>query len=325
MNPLISKDQSLRLIAGRLGMDIRLTPRIILALLVPALLISTASAGQGNTGAGENPIAPAPPDAKDKSRYTLFNPTPDDSLRELSADRPDKTDSPFTVDAGHFQVEMDFVANFTYDAPISERGNVSKAYQLAPMNLKVGVLNNVDLQLVLTPWQWERIDNSSAHVVERNSGFGDITPRVKVNLIGNDGGFFSLGLIPFVKLPTAQNHLGNGAVEGGLGIPYSFDIPNWDVGLQTTFSCNRDDVGNGYHAEFANSISIGHAVIGNLSYSVEFFSSVSTERNSNWIGTFDTWFTYQVNKNFRLDAGVYIGVTGQADDWHPWIGMTWRY
>jgi hypothetical protein len=28
-------------------------------------------------------------------------------LRELSTDRPDKTERPFTVDAGHFQLEMD--------------------------------------------------------------------------------------------------------------------------------------------------------------------------------------------------------------------------
>ena len=61
-------------------------------------------------------------------------------MREMSPDRPDKTDCPFTVDAGHFQLEMDF-ANFTYDAPNSEHGNVkSEDYQIAPMNLKVGVL-----------------------------------------------------------------------------------------------------------------------------------------------------------------------------------------
>ena len=76
----------------------------------------------------------------DKSGYNLFNPTPDDYMREMSPDRPDKTDSPITVDAGHFQLEMDF-ANLTYDAPNSERGNVkSEDYQIAPMNLKVGVL-----------------------------------------------------------------------------------------------------------------------------------------------------------------------------------------
>jgi hypothetical protein len=119
---------------------------------------------------------------------------------------------------------MDF-ANFTYDVPNSERGNVkSKSYQIAPMNLKVGVLNNVDFQLVLFPWQWERIEDRTARTIERNSGFGDITPRVKVNLIGNDGGFFALGLIPFVKLPASQDHLGNGAVEGGLGTVITLNL-----------------------------------------------------------------------------------------------------
>jgi hypothetical protein len=243
----------------------------------------------------------------------------------MSPDRPDKTDSPFTLDAGHFQVEMDF-SNSTYDAPSSERGNVrSASYQVAPINLKVGVLNNVDFQLVLSPWQWQRTEDKTAGTVQQKSGFGDITPRVKVNLVGNDGGFLSLALIPFIKLPASQNQLGNGAVEGGVGIPYAFDIPGWDVGFQTTFSFNRNDVGGGYHTEFDNSVSIGHALVGKLSVYAEFFSSVSTERNSNWIGTFDTWLTYQANKNLRLDAGVYIGVTGSADDWHPWIGMTWRY
>jgi len=33
----------------------------------------------------------------------------------------------------------------------------------------------------------------------------------------------------------------------------------------------------------------------------------------------DTWLTYQINKDLRLDGGVYIGVTLAADDWHPWL------
>ena len=261
----------------------------------------------------------------DKSGYNLFHPTPEQYMRELSADRPDKTDCPFTVDAGHFQVEMDY-ANFTYDAPTAAHGNLkSEQYLLAPMNIKVGVLNNMDLQLVLQPWQWQRIEDKNAGTIENNSGFGDVTPRVKVNLMGNDGGFFAVALIPFVKFPTAQNSLGNGAYEGGVGIPYAFDVSHWDVGFQTTVSVNHDTLGRGYHAEIANSVSIGHALIGDLEYHVEFFSSVSTEQNSDWVGTFDTWLTYPVNKNLVLDGGVYIGVTRAADSWHPWIGMTWRY
>lgn len=281
------------------------------------LLLSLAA-----LGANAQETNSIPPD---KSSYNIFNPTPDEYMREMSPDRPDKTDSPYTVDAGHFQLEMDFV-NFTYDATTTAHGNLkTKDYQIAPMNVKVGVLNNMDFQLVLSPYQWQRTEDNTTGTIEKDSGFGDITPRVKVNLIGNDGGFFALALIPFVKIPTAQDRLGDGAVEGGVGIPYAFDVPNWDVGFQTTVSINHDAVGNDYHAEFNNSVSLGHAVIGKLSYHVEFFSSVSTEQNSDWAGTFDTWVTYQANKNLCLDAGVYIGVTQSADDWHPWVGMTWRY
>ena len=43
-----------------------------------------------------------------KSAYTLFSPTPRDMMRELAADRPDTTESPFTVDAGHYQFELSF-------------------------------------------------------------------------------------------------------------------------------------------------------------------------------------------------------------------------
>lgn len=261
----------------------------------------------------------------DKSGFTLFHPVPENLLRELSPDRPDKTDSPFTVDAGHFQLEMDF-ANFTYDRPNSQRGDVkSEAWEAAPINFKVGLLNNVDFQVVLTPARWEQTDDRGDGSSERKVGFDGITPRLKINLIGNDGGFFALGLIPFVKVPLSGAHLDNGSVEGGLGIPWSLDIPGWDVGFQTTVHVDRNDFGAGYHSDIDNSVSIGHKLFGPLSCSVEFFSSVSTERGAGWVGTVDTWLTYEVNKNFRIDGGVYIGVTPAADDWHPWIGMTWRF
>src|SRR5689334_2103137 len=84
----------------------------------------------------------------DKSVFNLFNPVPEDLMRELAPDRPDKTDCPFTVDAGHFQIEMDF-ANVTYNRPNSQRGNTRfAALEVAPVNIKAGLLNNLDFQLV---------------------------------------------------------------------------------------------------------------------------------------------------------------------------------
>ena len=50
-------------------------------------------------------VSPTP----DKGDYTLFYPTPDADLRSFNTDRPPKANSPYTVDAGHFQYETDLV------------------------------------------------------------------------------------------------------------------------------------------------------------------------------------------------------------------------
>ena len=50
--------------------------------------------------------------AADKSQYTLFNPTPKEQMRPFNTDRPTKSNVPYTVDAGHFQIETDLEFSF---------------------------------------------------------------------------------------------------------------------------------------------------------------------------------------------------------------------
>ena len=81
----------------------------------------------------------------DKSGYTLWNPTPASLMRELSADRPDKTDSAYTVDAGHYQLEIDLV-NWTLDRHNPEGRNVRLSVtEIAAANIKLGILNQLDV------------------------------------------------------------------------------------------------------------------------------------------------------------------------------------
>jgi hypothetical protein len=80
-----------------------------------------------------------------KSQYHLFNPTPKDKMRGLITDRPDKTESPYTVDAGHFQLETDLVT-FMRD---QEKEDVSELTMYNFINLKAGLTNNIDLQVLI--------------------------------------------------------------------------------------------------------------------------------------------------------------------------------
>lgn len=264
---------------------------------------------------------PLPPD---KGGYSLFHPTPPNLLREMSTDRPDKTESAYTVDAGHFQIEMDAL-NYTHDHDTANGADLqADSLAVATLNLKAGLLNNVDLQLMLDTYNWVRVSDRGA--VTRQSGFGDVTPRLKINLWGNDGGPTALALMPFVKFPTSQDNLGNHAVEGGLIIPLAVALPlGWSMGLMTEYDLRQDAEGSGYHPEFVNSVTFGHDIVGRLAGYVEFFSLVSADQDAPWIGTADLGLTYRLTDNLQLDAGVSIGVTPSADDLNPFLGLSLRF
>lgn len=304
---------------GHLRMNLpepKMTTRI---KLLPVLLLMIGTLFDMRAA---EPDAAAP--AIDKSQFHLFNPTPSKYLREMSTDRPDKTESAYTVDAGHFQFEMDLV---TYARDEERSGGTTTkvdAWAVAPINLKVGLCNRVDLQLVLETYVDVRV--RSGGVTRTMRGYGDTTVRLKYNLWGNDGGPTAMAAMSYVKLPTNQDDLGNDSVEGGLILPLAASLPGgFGMGLMTQFDAVRDSDDRGYHAEFINTITLGHDIVGKLGGYVEFFSAVSAERGSSWIGTLDFGLTYGFTDNIQLDAGVNIGVTKSAADVNPFVGLSWRF
>jgi hypothetical protein len=241
-------------------------------------------------------------------------------MRELQPDRPDETENPHTVDAGHFQLEMDFV-NFTYNKSGSATAN---AWNIAPFNFKLGLLNNVDLQFEYD--SYIHVHTRSHGFATTQSGFGDFTTRVKINLWGNDGGETAFALLPYVKFPTSTGHIGNGAVEGGIILPLSIELPaGFEFAMEASAGIFQNNSGHGRHAECIGSASLDHAIVGNLSGYVEFFADVSTESPSQWIGTADVGLEYLLTKDVQLDCGCNIGLTSAADTAHPFTGITIRF
>ena len=261
----------------------------------------------------------------DKSRYNLFRPTPRESMREMSTDRPDQTESAYTVDAGHFQMEMDFV-NAVFDRDRSGGGDVrTTVLGVAPLNLKVGLLNNVDVQFMLDSYVQSRVEDRVAGTVNNASGFGDLQTRLKINLWGNDGGKTALAIMPFVKWPLSASSLRNGKTEGGVIVPLAVELPRgWSMGLMTEFDFVRNNEA-GYDTDFVNSITFSHDIVGDLGGYVEFFSVVGTAADSEWQGQADVGFTYALNNNTQLDFGCNFGVTKSAPDFNPFVGLSLRF
>ncbi len=263
--------------------------------------------------------APAP----DKSGYNIFNRTPESQLRELTPDRPDVTESPYTVDAGWWQAEMDFF-NSTHDHNTSNGANFTgDATSYLTLNLKVGLTNRIDLQTVLEPINHVAVRDNASGVRTSISGFGDITSRLKINFWGDDGGGSAFGMMPFVKWPTNRHGLGNHYIEGGLILPYARDLPaGWDVGMMTELDIVRNDANDGYTTAWVNSATFGHDIAGKFGGYLEL---TSTLRQGADLATFDCGITCTINKHFQLDCGAAFGLTRASDDLNFFSGFTYRF
>ena len=263
---------------------------------------------------------------EDKSRYSLFSPTPANLLRDFDTDRPDKTNSPHTLDAGHLQLEMDAFA-FSHDRHNSERSFVrNDNWTFANANLRIGLTNWADLQLLIPFYQVNRDNDTSAGIAMRQQGIGDLTVALKMNFWGNDGGKTSGGLELFVKAPTANHNLGNGKTEGGALLLFGASLPgDFDLGVNSGVSINANDSGSGRHAEIINSVSVSHKVFGPLSAYAEFWSDVIAQSHAPWVGTVDLGLLLMVGKNVQLDTGVNLGVTRSAPDVQTFLGVSVRF
>lgn len=127
--------------------------------------------------------------------YNLFDPKPADALRELSTDRPDTTESPHTVDAGHFQMELE-ATSYARD----KSAGITTKTTTGSVNLKAGLTDNIDLQLILEPST--HIETSGQGNNYSASGMNDTEVRLKINVWGNDGGDTAFAIMPFVRLAT---------------------------------------------------------------------------------------------------------------------------
>jgi hypothetical protein len=265
---------------------------------------------------------PSPTPTPDKSQYTLFNPTPIDLRRPYNTDRPSKTDSPFTIDAGVFQVESD-VWNWTLDEENHVR---TRTWILSNTNFKLGLTNWMDLQVFPQFYVNTRISGSGFGKPVTNDGFGDTTVRLKINLLGNDGGKLVIGFLSSLKIPTNTDDTGNHVWEPAFNLPVNYSLP-WGF---TFFGQTRIDIldqprSSNMRVQWQNPFGLSRTIVGNLNGYVEFYSAVSTGHDQQWAGTLDTGLIYQVTPNFSIDINSFFGLTDNAPDYNVFSGFGYRF
>jgi hypothetical protein len=256
--------------------------------------------------------------AHNKDEYTLWDPTPDADMRSFNTDRPPKANSPYTVDAGHFQYETD-IAVYSY----GDSGGVrNRQWTLLDPTLKLGLTNTIDAELQVTPYE-SSVTRGAANATSV-SGVGDTFARLKVNVLGDDRGAVAVALLPYVKIPTAQSGLGNGKVEGGLILPISMSAPGgFTVVVMPEFDYLKDS--SGYHGAVDFLVNVSHPLDARWTFYSEVFTTQSWETRAQPLYTLDEALTFALKSNVQVDFGGNFGLNGAAPKAQLYGGLSQRF
>lgn len=248
--------------------------------------------------------------AEGRERYSILNPTPRDEMREMSTDRPDMTESPYTVDAGHMQLELSFIDY------IRESGN--ERYSWSPLNFKVGLTDSTDLQLVFDPYTDDHLPGRAAR------GAGDSQIRLKHNWWGNNEGSTAFAMMPFIQLPTGRGDLSSRRVEGGLILPLALSITEeTGAGIMGEIDIVNDESGE-YSAEFFHTATVGSPLTDALGMYLEFAGLSAGGSGGIYEAVLGGGMTYALSPDTQLDGGVNAGLNDAADDLNLFIGISVR-
>jgi hypothetical protein len=280
-----------------------------LSILVGFVLLPYLGSAQ------QKPTVKSPPNPK----YTLFNPTPKALMRDMDTDRPDITEAAVTVDAGHIQFETDLV-DFKREKSDTKDQTTTLINQF---NLKVGLTTSTALQLGFQSFGIQRDRALPAGDKATTRGVGDLTVRLKQNLVGNDGGAFAVALLPYVKFPTAKYDT-ESRFEGGFIVPMQMKLPGeWKIGMQLEGDRLKDKELNALHTEFLQSLTLSREVVKHLDGMAETYYTYNF-KDKHWANFLNAALQLEAAKDFKVDAGLNYGLQHDAEKTY-FLGMSVRF
>jgi hypothetical protein len=252
--------------------------------------------------------------SSDQRPYNLFNPTPRAALREFSIDRPDITESPVSVDPGHFQFEGDLI-KWTGE----DQGNGLSTISLLNGLYKIGLTHSWDLQIGFEAYNIRELEEPCENCGQGDAtekGTGNATLRLKHNFWGNDGNTrTAFGMIPYVTLLKESKQK-----VYGIGFPFSYGLTETlDLGAQAQFDFNPGPGGD-HELSYFQTIVLGGELVGRLDFYAE---GMIIFYDSNTFIAANGGLIYNISPNVKLDLAANLGLN-EGTPTRVYLGLSFR-
>jgi hypothetical protein len=236
--------------------------------------------------------------------HSLWLPLPDVCLAPIDTDRPHQTDTPHVVPAGHTQVESalaQLALGGRVGAPPGERAAHVVLFTDA---YKFGLVSHVEAELAF----------KHAEYVPATGRFappGPLSVRTKHNFLEGEGWVPTLTFVPWVFVPMAPSESlrAGPLVFGGWELGEHFEL---EVNVGMLFSTRPKPP-----VALVLASALTYTIAGTLRVFVDGYETGEDVQ----LGTGVLWAFV---RDVQIDAGTYIGVTGDEPVATPFVGLSGR-
>ncbi len=222
-------------------------------------------------------------------------------------DRPDLADSPDAVPSGSAQLEsgVTFLRDASGDRPLRQFA--------AESLLRLGLFENLEARIGSILFARERSEGQGT------SGLGDTTLGAKWHLVDEEGWRPALGVLPFVKLPTASRGkgLGSGRADFGGVLLAGKDLPgdlHVDLNLGLA-ALSLAEAPRGLFLQKVAAVSFSWAVTDRITPFWEiFYKSRDRPTGQHSVGT-DFGVSFLLHPRVMVDVSSEFRVAGANPDW----------
>lgn len=208
--------------------------------------------------------------------------------------------------------------------PDTTAPNQYRAIAVGTTLVSAGITDSLDLEFGAQLFLQDTYASASGQD-ETHSGVGDITLRPKWTFWRDPASGQAAALIPYVMLPTHSSAVGNGAVEGGVIVPWSIDLAE---GARAEAMAEWDEFRNvantRYDTRWYGSADIkwelGHTV---AAYG-ETTISDSTAGSKTFAGTVGGGATLNATKDFQWDLEVSRVIGSGRSAWAEVLRFRWK-
>jgi hypothetical protein len=224
---------------------------------------------------------------------------------EIEPERPAVTERTLTVPRGYIQLETG--VEYSQESEAGRPDTRELALQAA---LRVGVTERLEVRLAGFP-----IVSRDGPAEEEDTGVGDFIIGMKYRFLDRGDEQPSLAILPFIKIPTADEPIGTGRPDFGLILAAGFVLP---ADLKVDASTGAVIVGESDGSLLVQALLSGvisYEIANGLTVFAELVYLSRGETGGRSLVASNTGLVYKLTERIALDAAIQASLAGKGPDY----------